>query len=326
MSSPPTEGTISMVSYAQLVNMDTSKLTTAAETSGSLSGALTTNAADVQTAAEIPSGIWAGPDSGAASDLLASLPSPLYDASDMFTKGQRVLETLATEIETAKEQLQDAHSLVAGTGITIGLDGAVTTPVVESVTIAEHNDELARQARAIIDGAVQLADKADALAEKALSLFGLGDLNLQDVNGDAPLWMEVLAERVPNPIRWLPPEMQSKVIGTLAKETAEAQGADCKEINGLMTCVNVSPWMYERGGTTIGDTFLSSADSFEELESRPAPHTLEELINHEKYHRDEQWRRYGLKFASMYGAEEAVAPGSQNRYERAAEEAGKTGY
>ncbi|GAA4893146.1 hypothetical protein LX16_1891 [Stackebrandtia albiflava] len=321
-----------MVSYAELANMDMTRLAGAAEVSGVLAGRLATHTTDLRTVADIPPDVWSGPDEAAASDSLVTRSESLYAVSDVFARCRTILEELVTALGTARERLGDAHERIAGTGITIGPDGTVTTPVVQDADVATFNEELAQQARAVIDEALRWAREADDRAANALALFGFGfgfgdESSLFGDDGKPPLWLEILTERLsPGFFDLLPPEMQSKIIGTLTKETAEAQGADCREIDGLMVCVNAPSWMYERGGTTIGDTFVSAADSFEELEARPAPFTLSELINHEKFHRDEQWRRYGIGFIPMYLAEEAVAPGGENRYERAAEAAGRTGY
>ncbi|MGH8791620.1 MAG: hypothetical protein ACRDXX_03135, partial [Stackebrandtia sp.] len=161
-------------------DMDTSKLSAAAETAAGLSSSLSDRAGQVGSAAEIPSGTWSGGDAQAAGNLLGEQPPPLFDASDAFNRGRAALEDLVTGIDSAKEHLRDAHDLVSGTGIVIGGDGTVTTPTVDSPTVAEHNAELARQARQIIDEAVDMAGQADQAAVDALSddegIFGLPHL------------------------------------------------------------------------------------------------------------------------------------------------------
>lgn len=189
-----------MVDYAQLTNLDTSRLTSAAEASGSLSSALSTDADDVLSAAEIPPGMWAGRDSDAASGLLSHQPPPLFAASDAFKRGQAVLEDLVTELEAARRRLADAHDLVAGTGITIGADGTVTTPVVDDPAEAQTNDRLAGQAADIIGEAVRMANEADARATDRIAATGLvADANaIPDGDGDTPAdvkeWWDSLSD------------------------------------------------------------------------------------------------------------------------------------
>ncbi|ADD40352.1 hypothetical protein [Stackebrandtia nassauensis] len=171
-----------MVTYSQLVNMDTSKLSGAAEAAGGLSSTLSTRAGEVQTSAQIPGGMWAGVDASAASGLLETQPSPLFDASDVFRSSRAALEDLVVDLEAAKTKLTDAQDLVAGTGITIGPDGTVTTPVVESATAADRNAQLAQQARELIDEALKLADHADQTAVSTLTTAGLR-MNAPDFAG-----------------------------------------------------------------------------------------------------------------------------------------------
>ncbi|MGH8792917.1 MAG: alpha/beta hydrolase [Stackebrandtia sp.] len=189
-----------MVSYAQLVDMDTSKLTGAAEAAGSLSNTISGHAGDVRSAAEIPVGMWSGLDAAAAKDLIGQQPPPLYDASDAFQRGQAALEDLVEGVEAAKEHLRGAHDAVAGTGIVIGADGTVTTPVVDSPETAERNEELARQALEIIDEALKMAGEADDSAIAAIGSIGMtADAGaIPDGEGDSPQdvneWWDSLSE------------------------------------------------------------------------------------------------------------------------------------
>lgn len=177
-----------MVDYAQLINMDTSKLTTAAQESGSLASALSTRAADVQTASDIPAGMWAGPDANASSDLMAVQPPPLSDASDAFNRNRAVLENLVDALEAARRRLQDAHDLVAGTDLTIEPDGTVTTPSVSHPVEAEQNARLAQQVRAIIDDAVRMANEADDKATDEITATALlaDERAIPNDGGDTP--------------------------------------------------------------------------------------------------------------------------------------------
>ncbi|ADD42355.1 alpha/beta hydrolase [Stackebrandtia nassauensis] len=157
-----------MVNYSQLLNMDTSKLSTAATTSGNLSKALTERAGEVGGKADIPAGMWAGLDAGLASSLISDQQSPLFDASDAFKRGQATLDDLVDGLQAAKERLADAHDLVAGTEVTIGPDGTVTTPPADNPTMANQNAFLARQAAEIIDDALRMANEADDKASAAV--------------------------------------------------------------------------------------------------------------------------------------------------------------
>ncbi|MGH8792918.1 MAG: alpha/beta hydrolase [Stackebrandtia sp.] len=215
-----------MVTYAQLSSMDTSKLTTAAGSAGSLSSSLSTRAGEVNSAADIPGGTWDGLDATAAGDLIGRQPPPLYDASDAFQRGRTALEDLADEIGTAKERLQDAHELIAGTGITIGGDGTVTTPVVDSQETAQRNDGIAKQATAIINQALQMANTADQTAVAALQSIGT-KVNPDDIpngKGDSPAdvkkWWDGLTK-----------EQQQAYINDHSKEIGNLDGipADARD-------------------------------------------------------------------------------------------------
>lgn len=161
-----------MVDYAQLRNLDTSKLTSAAEAAGGLSSAVTSRGGEVANAAQIPQGMWAGLDSSAASGMMSPLSNPLYDVSDSATHSQGVITTLVDDLEKAKSKLDDAHDVIAGTGITISPDGTVTTPVVNDPAVAAENDRKAKEAKRIIDEAVADANGADDKASGALASVG----------------------------------------------------------------------------------------------------------------------------------------------------------
>lgn len=158
-----------MVDFAQLTKMNTSKLTSAAAASGKFATAMTTRGEEVRTSSVIPAGMWTGADANAASTLLAGMPEPLYNLSDSANRGKKTLDDLATEIGRAKERLQDAHDAIAGTGITIGADGTVTTPVVNDPNVAAENDRKAQSARDIIADALNIANDADTAAAKDLN-------------------------------------------------------------------------------------------------------------------------------------------------------------
>ncbi|MGH8792094.1 MAG: hypothetical protein ACRDXX_05530 [Stackebrandtia sp.] len=153
-----------MVTYTQLRDLDTSKLTTAASSAGSLGSALSTRGSDVATKANIPSGMWDGADAQAAMSLLSPQSGPLYDASDAFSHSQGILEDLVDGLEKAKSRLDDAQTLAAGAGLTIGPDGSVNIPEVDSRELYEDKLEKARQVKQLIDEAVDMADEVDGIA------------------------------------------------------------------------------------------------------------------------------------------------------------------
>lgn len=97
-----------------------------------------------------------------------------------------------------------------------------------------------------------------------------------------------------------PPAEQSAKLGARARELAEQAGGMCKTYDGMMVCVNAPSYMYRHGGTTYGDTFISPYQSFDELAAAHPPGEKHGLIDHEKYHRDEQWRKHGYGFGRKY--------------------------
>lgn len=157
-----------MVTYAQLAEMDTHGLTGAAEAAGGLSHALSRRGDEVRSVCDFPNDVWCGVDALSASMRLAIQAGPLYRASDALSRAGAVLDGLADEIDAAREHLRGALDLIAGTGITISADGTITTPVVDSPTLADHNAELARQATEIIYEALLRAATADSAAVAAL--------------------------------------------------------------------------------------------------------------------------------------------------------------
>lgn len=162
-----------MVNFAQLRDLDTSKLTTAASTSAQLSGDLSSRGTEVASAAQ-PVDAWHGADAAAKTSMMSPLANPLYDASDAFNYGSGVLDTLVDDLTAAKSKLESAIELAAGTGIQISADGTVTTPEVTSMAVAERNAELAAQIRREIDEALEDANDADISASGSLARTELG--------------------------------------------------------------------------------------------------------------------------------------------------------
>ncbi|MGH8793685.1 MAG: hypothetical protein ACRDXX_13710 [Stackebrandtia sp.] len=209
--------------------MDTSRLATAAETAASLSSSLSDRSTEVGSASAIPSDMWQGQDAFGASNLLINQQAPLWAASSAFTRGQAALEDLVDGIDAAKEHLQSALDVVSGTGITIGGDGTVTTPVVDSATVAEHNASLAEQARAIIDEALAMAEEADEAAVSAINGESGDDGEGGGEDGDDQSVLEWLnggwREGMPQPAgpEWMPDWMQRPLFDQLTEEEWERQ-------------------------------------------------------------------------------------------------------
>lgn len=195
------------------------------------------------------------------------------------------------------------------------LDGQLATALRAAANLDEPGD-LDFNPAAKTDGRVDLP--ADGKVDNRWTpLSGAGDWYLKLA---AQLSTEPLDDRTPSE--------QSAAIGEFVKTEVERNGGECKIIQGMMTCVGAPDHMAERGGTTFGDTFISSHKNFEDLENDP-DQDLTDLMNHEKHHRDEQWRKYGTAFGRMYLEEEFHSRRLDytNRYELDADEhGGETGY
>jgi hypothetical protein len=117
------------------------------------------------------------------------------------------------------------------------------------------------------------------------------------------------------------PKWQSKAIGKWVETSVELNGGKCRIIDGMRVCVekNGSNFAFKEG-TTYGTTFVTKTDP-----SMFRPN----LLVHEKYHRDQQWNRFGLAFAPMYldteFIEVIILRKKCNRYEYAAETASNGG-
>jgi hypothetical protein len=99
----------------------------------------------------------------------------------------------------------------------------------------------------------------------------------------------------------------SAEFGGIAAGLVRATGGSCTHSFGLRVCHNGWAHLYSRGGTTIGDTYSTNNDPFNNTRHR---------ILHEKKHRDLQWRRYGGFFPFMYW--HAGNNPCKNKYERQA--------
>lgn len=187
-----------MVTYAQLLNMDLSKLSTSAEECGNLASTLGQRGQQVLTKSDIPADLWEGADTDAASGLLKGQAPTLDEASNAFRLAKPILEELVEELEKAKTKLGDVQTLLSGTGIVVHADGTVVTPVVASQTEAERNDDLARTARDMIDQALFAAQAADDNASHRLSLTVDPRLGI-----DTDELTKTAEEDEPGPLDWL---------------------------------------------------------------------------------------------------------------------------
>jgi len=80
-----------------------------------------------------------------------------------------------------------------------------------------------------------------------------------------------------------------KALGYTMKKTSQAGGGTCKKKWGLMTCWHSPSWMYSRGGTTVGTTYLTGSKKY----------VTHNRIKHESEHRH-QWYLFGLDFSWIY--------------------------
>ncbi|GAB4001177.1 hypothetical protein GCM10029992_35840 [Glycomyces albus] len=159
--------------------------------------------------------------------------------------------------------------------------------------------------------------------KRSISIPGTNPIGVPPVSKPKPLWQ--IEYRVPTTAE------QSKILGAGYAALAKVTGGSCSTNQGMSTCQQNVP-ISLRGGTTVGDTFTSKD---------PISGHSTTLMNHEKFHRDNQWRKYGVSFAAPYLWDEAASqlmlvglginpadtPCTFNRYEHAADDhGGQTGY
>src|SRR5690606_4822921 len=91
------------ITFAQLRDLDTSKLTTAADSAVSVGKDMESRAGDVVDAAEGSQGsdFWGGADAEAQNALLNTFPAPLNAAGSVFKSAGGTIDTLVTELEAA---------------------------------------------------------------------------------------------------------------------------------------------------------------------------------------------------------------------------------
>lgn len=116
-------------------------------------------------------------------------------------------------------------------------------------------------------------------------LYPTDPLNASDLDGKAK------RSRCWKPMCWVRASnyVQSRFLGEAAARFSRRVGGQCSVRYGMRTCRS-SIKIYGRGGTTIGDTYLTGW--------KPS-NVRSGVIAHEREHR-RQWRRYGAFFAMMY--------------------------
>ena len=85
-------------------------------------------------------------------------------------------------------------------------------------------------------------------------------------------------------------ETRAALQGIEHRADARADGATCEEQGGLWVCFGVESVLAQRGGTTYGDTFVTSRDP-EVLDPGLVAHELEHV---------RQWRLFGPSFTVLY--------------------------
>ncbi|WP_405809444.1 RHS repeat-associated core domain-containing protein [Streptomyces sp. NBC_01520] len=103
------------------------------------------------------------------------------------------------------------------------------------------------------------------------------------------------------------PETQSELLGEMYEDVAELSGGTCKDKGKDLTLCTTGVPLYGRGGTTIGDTYVTE----------PGDPVLVDgfRLKHERKH-VKQWEKRGVKFALDY-FREGVDP-CGNKYEEQA--------
>lgn len=115
---------------------------------------------------------------------------------------------------------------------------------------------------------------------------------------------------------------QSKWIGAGTAGTVMLTGGECQIVDKMWVCFEGWLPMHARDGTTLGGTFVTSENWWNSQSTTKQ----DELIKHEKYHRDAQWEVYGALFPGMYFWEEITSGGgSCNKYEQDAQKYGGDG-
>ncbi|MEV7232456.1 hypothetical protein AB0N06_00200 [Streptomyces sp. NPDC051020] len=134
-------------------------------------------------------------------------------------------------------------------------------------------------------------------SDSGFSLFG----SINDQLSAGKRGFDGLVKRV------MDPKVQADELGDLYAVVAKTAGASCKDKGGITLCTTNAP-LFGRGGTTIGDTYVT-APGDPDLVDAPK-------LRHERKH-VKQWEKRGIKFAFDYYKEGLLDP-CQNAYEKAA--------
>jgi RHS repeat-associated protein len=99
-------------------------------------------------------------------------------------------------------------------------------------------------------------------------------------------------------------------VGKGAEAATRLTGGSCSTQEGIRVCKSRFR-IYGGSGTTYGDTFVTGKNTNPD----------KDMLDHEKTHRDKQWRRFGVSFGPMYLLELARTGGNgcNNRYEKQAD-------
>lgn len=103
------------------------------------------------------------------------------------------------------------------------------------------------------------------------------------------------------------PKVQSDLLGELYEDVAELAGGTCKDKGKDITICTTGAPLYGRGGTTIGDTYVT--------EPANPLFVNQDRLRHERKH-VKQWEKRGVKFALDYFGEGIDPCG--NKYEKEA--------
>ncbi|HZE40896.1 MAG TPA: hypothetical protein VE172_19025 [Stackebrandtia sp.] len=340
--------------FAQLRDLDVNRLATSASSLSALSKQAQSHGGDVDALRSKLTSVWGSRDGAQANTTMAAHVGDLDEVRGKLSSMSRVAGDLASAMSTAQQDARRGESIAKtlpeavydATKGTVDYQwredkwGPYSKATPKAKDDHAKNIGLAESANKLMSGALNAAHTADTAARQALMQVGL-PLNEKGPNGKGPMddlkdvagyWEAVVLMASSPAFNFLvPKKMQSQTLGWLTKKNVESHGGTCKEIDGMMTCVNAPKYMYARGGTTFGDTFVTPYKTFDEFEQQSNPNHggYHVTLAHEKYHRDQQWRKYGIKFAGMYLAAEAAAEatGTVNKYEADAEhKGGETGY
>ncbi|ADD44395.1 M91 family zinc metallopeptidase [Stackebrandtia nassauensis] len=162
------------ISFAQLRNLDTSKLTTAADTAVAVGKDMESRAGDIVDAAKNGNGsdFWNGADADAQNALLNTFPAPLNAAGSIFKSSAGTIDTLVTELEAAKSDIETAISSYPR--LIVGNDGSVTYPPTNSAEDAQQMQAQAQDLAAKLRAAVDRANTADTTASSQLAANDTG--------------------------------------------------------------------------------------------------------------------------------------------------------